>query len=543
MSTVDADGRPSAAETRADGTVATSVASGTSTAGTDRTSKAGLNATSAALEYGVRIAISFVINPLLVRRLGSVEFGTYQVVNRLVGYLSPASGRPTQALKWTLSHHNLTATDQDKRRQVGAAMAVWLVAIPIVSLGGAALAYGAPGWIHAPGDLRGAVRLSIALLVFNLLLTVLAEIPHSVLQGENLGYKRMGVSALIYVAGGAVTYASILAGMGMVSVAVAELAMTVTSASLYLKVVRTHVSWFGVARPARGALAGFAGLSGWFLVWNLVTQLMRASDVVLLGILGSASLVTSYTLTKYVPETVISLVEMVVLGVAPGLGGLIGLGEKDRAGRIRAEMMALSWLLLAAMGATILIWNGAFLRLWVGQQHFAGSGAALGITASVMQFVLIRNDAHVIDLTLRMRAKVLLGLGSAALAITLGAIALGPLDAGIGGLLVALMLGRSVLSIGYPWLVGRYLGTSLAGQLRAAVRPLLVTVALFALSVWLAPKVGSVSWFALVPATGMTFLVSLAVCAVAGLNGAQRDRIGRRLGVLRTAVADRRSRS
>lgn len=507
------------------------------------TSKAGLNAASAALEYGVRIAISFVINPLLVRRLGSTEFGTYQVINRLVGYLSPASGRPTQALKWTLSHHHLSASDDHKRRQVGAAMAVWLAAIPLVSLGGAVLAYLAPGLIHAPEGLRGAVRLSIALLVFNLLLTVLAEIPHSVLQGENLGYKRMGLSALIYVAGGAVTYAAIVAGMGMVSVAVAELAMTVTSATLYLRVVRTHVSWFGMARPERGALAGFAGLSGWFLVWNLVTQLMRASDVVLLGILGSATLVTSYTLTKYVPETVISLVEMVVLAVAPGLGGLIGLGERDRAGRIRAEMMALSWLLIAAMGATILIWNGSFLRLWVGKDHFAGSAAALGITVSVMQFVLIRNDAHVIDLTLKMRAKVLLGLASAGLAIALGALALGPLDAGIAGLLVALIAGRGVLSVGYPWLVGRYLGAPLTGQLLAAIRPALVTAALFGASLWLAPRLAVTSWLALVPATGITFGMALALCLVAGFNDAQRRQLGVRVRALRTAAAARTSRS
>ena len=72
------------------------------------------------------------------------------------------------------------------------------------------------------------------------------------------------------------------------------------------------------------------------------------------------------------------------------------------------------------------------------------------ICVTVLQFVLIRVDSNVIDLTLQVRAKVLLGLASAALVIVLGVLLVGPADLGIPGVVAALILGRAPLSVAYP---------------------------------------------------------------------------------------------
>jgi hypothetical protein len=64
---------------------------------------------------------------------------------------------------------------------------------------------------------------------------------------------------------------------------------------------------------------------------------MLASDVVLLGLLGSVESVTSYSLTKYAPETLISVVAIMFFGVIPGLGGIIGSGDFKKAASIRGE--------------------------------------------------------------------------------------------------------------------------------------------------------------------------------------------------------------
>ena len=55
----------------------------------------------------------------------------------------------------------------------------------------------------------------------------------------------------------------------------------------------------------------------------------------------------------------------------------------------------------------------------------------------VLQFGLIRVDSNVIDVTLRVRAKVLLGLCPPLLVVTLGVVLVGPLDLGIPGIVAA----------------------------------------------------------------------------------------------------------
>ena len=60
-------------------------------------------------------------------------------------------------------------------------------------------------------------------------------------------------------------------------------------------------------------------------------RVMMASDVVLLGVLDSVELVTTYSLTKYAPETLIMFVGIMVFGITPGLGGIIGSGNLQKA--------------------------------------------------------------------------------------------------------------------------------------------------------------------------------------------------------------------
>ena len=81
--------------------------------------KAYLNTLAAALDYGARLGVSFVITPLLVAGLGDYLYGAWRVLERLIGYISPASGRSTQALKWTLANQQASTDYEEKRRYVG----------------------------------------------------------------------------------------------------------------------------------------------------------------------------------------------------------------------------------------------------------------------------------------------------------------------------------------------------------------------------------------------------------------------------------------
>lgn len=502
------------------------------------TKKASLNALAAALDYGARLLVGFLVTPLLVAGLGAFYYGAWQVLLRLVGYISPASGRPTQALKWSLANQQASSDYEHKHRLVGSTLAVWALFLPVLTILGALLAWFVPYWIGAPAESFWSIRLAAGILVGNLALGSLVAVPQSVLEGENLGYKRMGLSALLVCVGGGLMWLALYLQLGIAGVAAATVATTMLTGVFFLQVARANVPWLAVARPSREAFRPFLGLSWWFLVWNLIMKLMLAGDVVVLGTLDSVESVTAYALTKYAPETLISIVAIMVFGMTPGLGGLIGSGQIKKAAMVRSEIMSLTWLIATVLGTTVLLWNRTFLRFWVGEEYYLGAVSSLLIVVMITQFVLIRNDASIIDLTLRLRRKVLMGGLSVALSLVAAGVLVGFFRLGVVGLCLGIMAGRLILSIGYPALVGRFLNVSPSAQLRGALRPALVTLLFF----WLAMELDGLSsasnglavtgWIGLVLAVAVTSSVALLLAFLAGLSVNQQRAIMRRLRVI-----------
>jgi O-antigen/teichoic acid export membrane protein len=498
--------------------------------GDNRTQKAFLNAGAGAVDYGARLVVGFLINPLLVAGLGVHGFGLWQVLRQLVGYASPASGRPTQALKWTIAKEQASTDDEAKRQYVGSTLVLWFVFLPILAAAGGLLAWLAPGWLNTPAELSRVARWAAGLLVANLILMTLVEIPRAVLAGENLSYKRMGLSAVLVFLGGGLTALALHLDTGLVGVAACPLVTTLLTGILFLRVVRRHVPWFGVARPSLKAVKGFFQLSGWFLVWRLVMQAMQASDLVLLGALDSVETVTTYALTKYVPETLVTAIAILVSAVTPGLGGILGAGDVERARRIRAEMMSIAWLISTVVGSTILVWNRAFVGLWVGPEYFAGSLPTLLIVLMIIQFVLIRTDANIIDLTLDLRNKVIVGVLSTALSVLLAALLVARFEAGIVGLCLGFIAGRVIISLAYPWMVGRVLRVPILTQLAGIWRPAIVASFLFFLSFRLGSDLALESWLDLCLAVAATLVPALGLAFFGGLSAGQRRRILQRMG-------------
>ena len=486
------------------------------------TKKASLNSAAYVLDAAARAIVGFVVNPILLVHLGNVGFGNWQVLQRLVGHANPAGGRPSEALKWFIANRQSSDDEDSKRRAIGSAIAVWLVFVPVVGVVGALLGWFAPEWLHVPLASYTTVRLAAAILVADITLSGLGNIPWAVLQGQNLGYKRLGMTMSLEFVGGGLILLAVFSGSGFVGLALASIATTVLAAALFLWIVRNYVPWFGVARPDLREVWHFTRLSGWFLLWNLVTRVMMGSDVVVLGIFGSASAATTYTLTRFVPLTITVAVTSLITAIMPGLGGLVGAGEFDRAARIRTETLSATWLITAVAGACVLLLERSFLGLWVGPKYYPGLWATFLIVIMVLQLAMIRVDANIIDLTLQLRWKVLLGLLGAVLSVTFAWALLSVFNLGIAGLAVGFIAGRVVQTVTYPVIAGRRLGISVQTQLLGMVRPTLATVVLFALSATVGQVLTIRTWVALVPVGGVVALGCLLFAFFIGLTEMQR---------------------
>jgi O-antigen/teichoic acid export membrane protein len=485
------------------------------------TKKASLNTIAMVLDFAARAIAGLVVNPVLVHYLGDVGYGNWQVLQRLIGHTNPAGGRPSEALKWFVAKHQSSDDVEGKRRAVGSAVAVWFVFLPILLPIGAVVGWFAPVWLHvASGDFT-MIRLASAILISDIIVSGLANMPWAILVGENLGYKRMGLTASIELVAGALIVVAAVMGSGIVGVSIATISTTILSGLLFFWLGKIYVPWFGIARPNFTEVRQFLGLSWWFLVWNFVTKMTVGADVVVLGIAASAPLVTSYTLTRFIPLTITAAVTSVIYGMAPGLGGLIGAGETVRASRVRNETMATGWLMATVAGAGVLLWERSFLALWVGEKYYPGLGATTWIVLMVLQYTVIRVDSNIIDLTLNIRRKVLLGLLAAGLSVAFAWI-LVEAGLGISGVAIGFILGRSIQSVAYPLMIGRILDIPLATQLRGLARGGLASAGLFLVAALLSRNLFVHHWITLILGAGVSGLVLLAVAFFTGLSPTQR---------------------
>ncbi len=491
------------------------------------TQRASLTAAASLLDYSARLAVSFVVTPILVGGLGRSLFGVWEMLNRMVNYMSAADGRPSDALRLLVANRQEAHDVAGQRRAVGSALVVWLLFLPVVAVVGATLVWFSPIIAHATPALSPTIRLTCAFLVGDFVLGTLGAVPESALRGMNLGYRRMGWQAGLSIVGGLLAASAVSAGFGLAGVGAAQILLAALTGLLFWVLVKQYVPWFGVARPTKPEVKSLLGMSIWLTGGDLIAKLSLASDVLILGMIRSPAVVTSYVLTSYAARTALGMLGFTVGAAMPGLGGVIGQQQYERAARARAEIMVFTWLFMTAVGAAVLAWNRSFLGLWVGRDHFAGFWPNLLIVLVTAQTAFIRCDAYVIDATLQPRLRVVVGAVAAALIIVFGVLLTPAL--GMVGLSLGIMAGRLTQTIGYPMLVNTCLGRPRTLAWRPLVRPLLVSALLLGGAAYLGQRVLVGHWIEWALAVGGTFAVTLGAALVLGLPAEPRRALVRRL--------------
>jgi O-antigen/teichoic acid export membrane protein len=496
------------------------------------TRRASLNAIAGLLAYGVKIGVTLAVTPILVSGLGRSLFGVWEMLMRLGGYVTAADGRPTEALRLLVAQRQADGDHAANRRNVGAALAVWALLLPLVLCVGAVLVWVAPKLTNVPSDLTTPVRIATALLALNFMLVSLGSVPESVLRGMNLGYTRMGLQAVLYLIGGGLAAGAVLAGLGLTGLASAQVIQASATALCFLLLVRTYVKWFGADRPRWPEIKSLFGMSVWLSAGNVVAMVLLASDVVILGAVVGPALVTSYVLTGYAARTAVGLHIFAADAAIPGVGGLLGTCQLDRATRVREELLTLTWLFVTAVGATILVWNRPFLSLWVGAEHYAGVWVNLLIVLLAVQTSFIRVDAYIIDAALRPRQRVVVGAVAAAVTIALTI----PLTwaFGIIGMCAGLLVGRAIQSVAYPLLARASLGRyprPLVTPLRA-MRLTVVTALLFGVAVVAGETIATPRPLVWIAGAPLTLVSSAGIALLAGPTADVRTMLSRRLRML-----------
>lgn len=503
------------------------------------TRRASLNVVAFGLDFGVKTVVGFVVTPLLVERLGAALFGVWEILGRLAGYVAAVGGQPAEALRLVVANRQAAAEPATQRRAMASALIVWLAFLPLAVLASTLLAWYAPALSGAGPEWRSSVRVAAALLFAGGLLGALSALPEAALHGMNLGYKRMELQAALHAASGLLTAAAVYGGLGLVGLGGAQIIAAALCGLCFWALARGYVGWFGAARPTRLEVGKMLNLSAWLSGGDLIAKLLLASDVLILGIMLSPAVVTTYVLTSFAPRAAVAIHGSAVGAAMPGLGGLIGEGQQERATLVRRELLVLTWLFVTTVGVTILLWNRSFVSLWVGADHHAGSAVQLLIVVIAAQTAFIRADAYVIDAALQSWLRVVISAGTVVVTIAF-AIAFTRIW-GLPGLCLGVVVGRLTQTVAYPVLARRSVGDRGAVLAPSAVRALLVSVVLFGLALRYADLATPATWLGWAAGVVATVAVAAGIAFTVGLSAEARRAVTRRVAEIARKRAPPRS--
>ena len=420
------------------------------------TKKAKDNASSGLLFFATKILVTLIMNPLLIQFLGSSHFGIWKSIENFLGFASVADGKATQALKWTIANQESSTDFDRKRRLLSSALYIWIAFLPLMSILIGLFVYFSPELIKGVDAVDHALIATVFLLLgINLIITPLFGIPESVLIGTNQGKVTYYNDIVWSIVAALLMYMTIVLDFGLEELAYIILSITVLKGLNLLLLTRKRVVWFALLKPDKREVISFFKFSSWVLGWAFISRFLLSSEILLISIFIGSESVSKYIFTAYVAITGVSVAAIITSAVTPGLGMLIGKKDYLKSQKVVRELREFSFTFGVFVGTMVIILNESFISLWTGQELFLGWEINLLIVLLMIQLISIRNEAFLIDLSLNIRTKVLLGVASVLLSFTFAIMSYWHISESISSLLLGILIGRFVLFVMFPFLTNK----------------------------------------------------------------------------------------
>ena len=482
------------------------------------------NVSSALLMLFAKIVLGLVTAPIFVNGLGDLNYGVLQLLNKFFGYLSAADARPTQALKWVIANNQSQEKDIEKRKAIACAIRVWLLMLPIMMVIGALLIYYIPIIIDSPINTYSINRLASAIMLLNILLSGIAMIPGAVLRGMNRAHKGIGIMLISSILGSLLMVLAVIYGFGLIGVVTAYVLQTLLTGLLMLRLLKKNCTWLGIVDVTWKETFCFWKTSIWYSIWSIVSKLNTSSTIVLVGIFISAEVVTSLSLSSYATNTSLVVFSVILGAILPGIGNHFSSDNYKAIRNVRKELLLISFLLATVMGSIVLSLNEAFTTVWVGSERYIGNSINLLLLLNTLMMLYIRNESMLIDITLDVKQKSMIGLASIAVTVLFAIILYHSFS--ILGICIATLIGRIPMAIGYS----KNLNKELQGndmEITQSVRPFLTLASILLISYFARPIMThyAVDWLHLIISVAGVTMLTIVIAFYVGCNDSFRKQL------------------
>lgn len=412
------------------------------------------NATTALVFFLVNTITALILNPILVTYLGSYYFGIWRSLEKFMIFATVGDGQANQALKWTIAHQEASDNHTEKRELVASSLVIWVLFLPILLTIIAILYYFSSSLVN---DIEAKdymlVSLIVIILGINLIIKPLTEVSQSVLIGTNRGFLVNNIKTFWLIIISIATYIMIVhLNFKLLEMAISIVVVTLLRGVHYFYITKREVTWFGLARPNKKDFKVFLSFSSWKLAWSFFEKILVSSEIIFLSILIGSQIVSQYIFSSYVAIAAVMVVSLMTSGFNPGIGKLVGNKEYDRCQVFIANQREFVLFFSMIIAGSILLLNKSFVLLWGGAELYLGDFNNLLITLLMIQLVIIRSEASLIDLSLDIRNKVLITLLSIIVSSSLAILGYYYIEESISSIFIGLFIGRLILFIIFPHL-------------------------------------------------------------------------------------------
>jgi O-antigen/teichoic acid export membrane protein len=324
--------------------------------------------------YGINMAVSFLLSPLLVHRLGDVANGIWALSIQLGTYMGVLDFGVRVAVTRFLTQFH----EKGDRRRVNEILTTGLILLGAMGLLSCLIALPLSWWMPTHMRIASSLVPSARISMFLICLSVAAGFPGALFTGALASLSRYDLinvrSSITAVIRGLVLWFLLAHGFGLVAVAIASVLLSVFGYVTEFLLANRAYNGLEVAvpRPFWGPnVTGLFHFSAYVFILGISTRLLLWSDNVVVGFILGPAAVTYYAIGGNLVDALRSVLSSITCVFVPIASSYDAKQDQEGLRRlfIRGSRLTLLFLLPGICGLFTI--GKPFIGLWMGERFIA----------------------------------------------------------------------------------------------------------------------------------------------------------------------------
>jgi O-antigen/teichoic acid export membrane protein len=342
---------------------------------------------------GIIPAIASLLTvPVIVSRLGTVEYGLFTLVTAIVGYFALIDINVTAGSVKYLSEHHARGEHSRVNQVISFGGFIYFA---IGLLGGCGIFLFADtlvtSFFNVPANLhevaRNTLQVAAVAFFFGQIQVYLISIPQAL--------QRYDLSGIVESVFGALTSIStvlvVIFGGGLVEIVIVRLGLSIINCGLLLNIIRKVLPFVRFAYPDKDTIHKLASFSAYSYLSRIAAITYGNGDKLLLGAFLNMQAVALYSVPSLLVYRAVGLVYRFGQVIFPAASAMAANNQHDELRRIYFTSTRYYIYLNAALCLLLSIFSRELLHYWAGPAFGAGAALVLVLIASATFFDALTN--------------------------------------------------------------------------------------------------------------------------------------------------------